>query len=122
MISMRSRSEMYRSAATSSRLACGVWLECSATKTQRCAQAGAGLEEPRRPHQRAPHVRRRRVVEAEALFRLLEITADDVDEIVEIDLGIGIERVDVVHADQARGRVIFVAARALVLIHDVGLG
>src|SRR5262245_47465728 len=37
-MSMRSRSEMYRSAAMSSRFACGVWLERSATKTQRCAQ------------------------------------------------------------------------------------
>src|SRR5262245_1441532 len=122
MMSTRSRSEMYRSVATSSQFACGVWLERSATKTQRCAQAGACLEEPRRPHQRAPHVRRWRVVEAEALFRLLEIAADDVDEIVEIDLGIGIERVDVVHADQARGHVIFVAAGTLVFLHDVGLG
>src|SRR6516165_11904864 len=44
MMSMRSRSEMYRSAATSSRFAYGVWLERSATKTQRCAQAKWILE------------------------------------------------------------------------------
>src|SRR5262249_5151547 len=120
MISMRSRSEMYRSAATSSRLACGVWLERvgGQRRVARYSRVGkiacapcprtddmagdfahptpTGLQKSRRPHQRAPHVRRRRVVEAEALFRLLEITADDVDEIVEVDLGIGIERVDVV--------------------------
>jgi hypothetical protein len=34
-------------------------------------------------------VRDGRVVEAEALLRLLEIAADDVDEVVEVDLGVG---------------------------------
>src|SRR6202034_4919828 len=52
-------------------------------------------QKPRRPHQRAPHMRRRRIVEAEAFLRLLEVAADDVDEVVEVDLGVGIERIDV---------------------------
>ena len=63
-----------------------------------------------------------RVVEAEPLFRLLEIAPDDVDEIIEIDLGVGVERVDVVHADQARGHVVFVVAGALVFRLDIRLG
>src|SRR3984893_2832771 len=143
MMSMRSRSETYRSAATSSRFACGVWLERDLCRSRQvcppsefrplspiaiyervggqrrvarysrvgkiaCApqpvedgrkrpdrprnddMAGdfahptpTSLQKPRRPHQRAPHVRRGRVVEAEALLRLLEIAAAVVDEILE---------------------------------------
>ncbi len=79
-------------------------------------------QEPRRPHQCAPHVRRRRVVEAQAFLRLLEVATDQVDEIVELDLGIGVERIDVVHANEPRRHVVLVVAGALILFDDVGLG
>src|SRR5262245_10064482 len=52
------------------------------------------------PQDRAPHMRRRAVVEAKAFLRLLEIASDDVDEVVKFDLGVGIERIDIVHADE----------------------
>src|SRR5579883_3299263 len=65
-------------------------------------------EKLRRPQHRAPHVRRRAAVEAEAFLGLPEVAADDIDEIVEVDLGVGVERVDVVDADQARRPVILV--------------
>src|SRR4051794_36778325 len=51
-------------------------------------------QEPVRPHHGAPHVRRRAVVEAEPFLGLAEIAPDDVDEIVEVNLGVRIERVD----------------------------
>src|SRR5207247_8659712 len=76
-------------------------------------------QKPRRPHQRAPHVRGRRVVEAEAFLRLLEIAPDDVDEIVEAHFGVGIEGIDVVHADEPRRHVVFVLARALVFLDAI---
>src|SRR5215470_7041421 len=81
-----------------------------------------GSQEPRRPHDGAPHVRGRAVVEAQAFLRLLEVAADDVDEVVEMDLGVRIERVDVVERDQPRGHVPLVRPRALVLLDDVGFG
>src|SRR5690242_14000949 len=51
-------------------------------------------QKPRRPQDRAPHMRGGRVVEAEPFLRLFEIAADNVDEIVELDLGVRIERID----------------------------
>src|SRR5262245_48058962 len=44
-----------------------------------------------RPKDRAPHMRRRAAIETEACFRLFEISSDDVDEIVKVDLGVWIE-------------------------------
>src|SRR5262249_35536803 len=44
-----------------------------------------------RPKDRAPHMRRRAAIETEAFFRLFEISSDNVDEIVKIDLGVWIE-------------------------------
>src|SRR5687768_2076405 len=49
------------------------------------------LERPIREHDRSPHVRRRAVIVAEALLRLLEVTTDDVDERLDRHLGIRIE-------------------------------
>ena len=80
------------------------------------------LQEPRRPHDRPPHMRGRAVVPAEAFLRLAEVAADDVLELIEVDLGVRIEGVDVVHADQPRGLVVLVVPRALVLLDDVRLG
>ena len=60
------------------------------------------------------------VVEAKAFLRLLEIAPDDVHEIVEIDLGIWIERINVVHTNEARRHVPLVRSRALVFLDDVG--
>src|SRR5215471_19776655 len=83
---------------------------------------GAGtLQKTRRPKNCAPHMRRRAVVEPEPFFRLLEITPDDVDEVVETDFSVGIERIDIVHADEPRGHVPFVRSGTLVLLHDVRL-
>src|SRR5207247_1581907 len=56
-----------------------------------------GLQVLRRPHDRAPHVGRRAGVEAEAFLGLLEIPADDVAELLQLDVHAGIERVEVVH-------------------------
>src|ERR1700746_3248485 len=56
-------------------------------------------QKPRWPKDRAPHMRRRAIIEAKPFFRLLEITPDDVDEVVEAHLGVRIERIDIVHAD-----------------------
>src|SRR5260221_3814600 len=80
-----------------------------------------GLQIPRRLPQRAPHVRRRAAVVAQALRRLAEVAADDVGELLELDLGVRIERVEVVHAHHARGHVPLVLPRLLVLTLDVGL-
>src|SRR5712671_5377934 len=55
------------------------------------AHPAKNLQEPCRPQHGAPHVRRRTAVEAEPLFRLLEMTADDVREVVKVDLRVGIE-------------------------------
>ena len=44
-------------------------------------------------------MRRRAAIEAQAFFRLFEITSDDVDEVVNVDLGVWIERIDVVDAN-----------------------
>src|SRR6185312_11689378 len=76
-------------------------------------------QKPCRPEDRAPHVGGRRVVEAEAFLWLLEVAADDVDKVVEIDLGVRVERIDVVHADEPRGHVPLVLPRALVFLDDV---
>src|SRR5208283_1259300 len=48
---------------------------------------------------RAPHMRDRAVVEAEPLLRLLEVAADHVGELLQLDLHVGIERIDVMDGD-----------------------
>jgi hypothetical protein len=48
-------------------------------------------KEPRWPHHSAPHVCRGAAVQAQPLLRLLEVAADDVNEVVEVDLCVGIE-------------------------------
>src|ERR1041385_9198628 len=68
----------------------------------RLATTGALLQKPRRPDDRAPHVGDRTVVETKALFRLLEMAADDILELFELDDDVRVEGVDVVHCDQAR--------------------
>src|SRR3990172_13417608 len=60
------------------------------------------LERPVRPDHRPPHVGRRRVVPAEAFRRLLEMAPDDVDERVDGNDGVAVERVEVVHRHQTR--------------------
>src|SRR6185437_5561513 len=79
------------------------------------------LQKSCRPHDRSPHMRRRTVVEAEAFLWLLEIAADDIDKVIDINLGVWIERVDIVHADQTRGHIPFVLSRAVIFLEDVGL-
>src|SRR4029078_589098 len=69
----------------------------------------------------ASTIRRRRIVEAQPFLRLLEIAADDVDKVVEIDLGIRIEGIDIVERDQPRAHVPFVVPRALVFGDDIRL-
>src|SRR5262245_7486418 len=63
-----------------------------------------------RPADRAPHMGGRAVVEAQPLGRLLEMTADDIGEWFPAHHRVGIERIDVVHRDHARGHVPFVIA------------
>src|ERR1700760_770758 len=76
-------------------------------------------KKPRRPHDGAPHVGGRAVVPAEPFLRLFEVAAGDVLELIEVDLGVRIEGVDVVDADQPRGAVVLAIAGALVLFLDV---
>src|SRR5262245_33221019 len=82
-------------------------------KKEAFAPTASLSQKPVRPHHGAPHVRRRRVVEAKAFLRLAEIAPDDVDEIVEIHLHVRVKRIDVVDADQPRGHVPLVIPRAL---------
>src|SRR4029453_5300641 len=71
---------------------------------------------------RSPHVPDWAVVVPEPLLGLLEMTAHDVDELVEMDLRVGIDRVQVVHRDHPRLQVPFVIAHHLVGGFDVRLG
>src|SRR6185312_3923031 len=80
------------------------------------------LQVLRRPDDRAPHVGDRAVVVAQAFGRLLEVAADDVGELVELDVQVGIERVDVVHRDLPARHVPLVGAHALVVRGDVVVG
>src|SRR5579862_6814287 len=80
------------------------------------------LEILRRPADRAPHMRDRRIVVAQAFLGLPEIAPDDVDKRLPTHLRIGIEGVDVVDRDEARGHVPFVLARAAVSFLDVIVG
>ena len=57
----------------------------------------------------------------QAFFRLAEVAADDVLEVLKVDLRVGVEGVDVVDRDQAAGHVPLVVADTLVLFLDVGL-
>src|ERR1700740_1491163 len=76
----------------------------------------------RRLPERAPHMRARAVVKAEAFFRLAEIAADDVLELLELDMHVGVERVKVMDADHSRRAVPFMRARRLVGPLDMRLG
>ena len=67
-------------------------------------------------------MRDRAVVEAEPLFRLLEIAADDVLELLELDMDVGVERVDVVHRDLPARHVPFVVPHPLIVFLDVRVG
>src|SRR5437870_3444862 len=79
-----------------------------------------GLQVARRPVDRAPHVRGRAVVEAQAFFRLLEMPADDVRELFELDIQVRIEGVEVIHRHETRRAVPLVLAGVLILALDVG--
>jgi hypothetical protein len=67
-------------------------------------------------------VRGRAVVKAQALVRLPEVPPDDVDEGFPAHDRIGVERVDVVNGNHARGHVPFVIPGALVRFLDVVVG
>src|SRR5437867_7377501 len=73
----------------------------------------------RRHHDGAPHVRRGAGIPAEAFLRLPEVAAHHVRELLELHLHGGIERVEVVDANQARAHVPLVLARVLVVPLDV---
>src|SRR4029077_7314126 len=75
----------------------------------------------RRADDRPPHMRDRTVIEAQALFGLAEVAADDVGELVELDMQVGIERVDIVQGDLPARHVPFVIAHPLVVLLDVGI-
>src|SRR5687768_7350302 len=95
------------------------WLSTSAKAfgaltLQRAVRIGGG----------APDMRDGRAVESEALLRLPEMPADDVDEIVYRDFDSRLERVKVVHGDEPRLTVPAMLAHPLVLFllmrrHDV---
>src|SRR5580704_1989556 len=62
----------------------------------------------RRPDHRPPHMGDRAVIEAQALLGLAEVAADDVGELVELDMQVGIERVDVMQGNLPARHVPFV--------------
>src|SRR5262245_63764257 len=68
------------------------------------------LQVLRRVIHRPPHVRGRALIEAQAFLRLAEVTADDVRELLELDLHVRIERIEVVHGDEAARLVPLVLA------------
>ena len=72
-----------------------------------------------RPDDAAPHVRRPRVVEAEPLFRLPEVSPDHVLEIFDFDFHARVKRIEVVAGDEPRGHVPFVFARQFIVPLDV---
>src|SRR5580704_3077943 len=74
-----------------------------------------------RADDRPPHMGDRTVVEAQALLGLAEVAADDVGELVELDMQVGIERVDVVQGDLPARHVPFVIPHPLVILLDVGI-
>src|SRR6266545_447924 len=71
---------------------------------------------------RAPHVRDRAVVEAQALVRLPEVTTDNVNEGFPAHHRVGVEGVDVVDGNHARSHVPLVIPGALVRFLDVVVG
>src|SRR5207237_3603204 len=78
-------------------------------------------ERPARPDDRAPHVRDGARVESEALVRRAEVSADDVDERLQRDLGPGIEGVLVVQGDEPRIHVPAVRAGLPIRGHEIWL-
>src|SRR5688572_27339431 len=60
------------------------------------------LEGSIREHDRPPHMRHGAIVESQPFLRLLEVASDDVDKRLDRHLGIGVERVEIVHRHQAR--------------------
>src|SRR5262252_10509587 len=82
-------------------------------------RASAGLEGVVRIVEGAPHVGDRAAVKPEALLWLLEVPADDIEEGIDRDLDARLERVQIVHRDQARVHVPLVLARVLVVRPDV---
>src|SRR5690242_15803472 len=62
-----------------------------------------------------------RVVPAEAIFRLLEVSADDVLEFLELRINAGLESIKVVDADLPRRAVPFMLPRVFIVALDVGL-
>src|SRR5215212_1998598 len=81
------------------------WMLCIAFSTEMlmlvCSETFR-LESPRglqvlgRPDHRAPHVRDGAAVEPEPFLGLLEVAADDVREVLDVDDGVGVEGVEVV--------------------------
>src|SRR6185503_2444902 len=63
-----------------------------------------------------------RVVPAEAFFRLPEVAADDVLELLELRIDAGLEGIKVVDADLPRRAVPFMLPRIFVIALDIGLG
>ena len=60
--------------------------------------------------------------QSRALFRLAEIAADDVGEFLQLDMHVGVERIDVVHGDLPARHVPFVVPHPLVVFLDIGVG
>ena len=75
-----------------------------------------------RPRNRSPHVSDWTAVVSEALFRLLEVASDDVDERIEGNRGLRIESVQVVHRDEARVHVPRMLADHFIGRFDIGRG
>src|SRR5207249_11896660 len=68
---------------------------------------------------RAPHMRDRAAVVAQAFVRDFEVAADDVDEWIDFDNHTGLKRIKVVYRNQSRFHVPLVAFEHLVIGLDV---
>src|SRR5262245_52764081 len=79
------------------------------------------LQVLRRVIHRPPHVRGWTLIESEPFLRLPEVTTDDVRELLELDLHVRIERVEIIHGDEAARLVPLVLARAPVRLLDMRL-
>src|SRR5215471_16736949 len=77
------------------------------------------LKRVTRPNHRTPHMGNRGIVKPETFLRLLEVPANHVFEIVDVDRCVRIEGIWIVHGDKPARHVPFVPTRLLVGLANV---
>src|SRR5580692_9555704 len=73
-----------------------------------------------RPNHRAPHMGNRGIVESQTFFRLSEVSADHVFEIVEVDHDVRVEGIDIIHRDKPCRHGPFVPTCLLIGLAKIG--